>query len=118
MTTDTGNHSTHGAVQQAAPGEGRIRQARSPWLLPGIAVGIAATVLVITSVISVTTLVYVGVIGGMLLMHLGHGAHGGQGAQGGQGGHGGQGLDGSGDSGKPEVDRASSADRPESHSCH
>ena len=75
MTTDTSDHSRHGAVQQAAPGEGGTRQARSPWLLPGIAVGIAATVLVIAGVISVTTLVYVGVIGGMLFMHLGHGAH-------------------------------------------
>lgn len=109
MTTDTGNHSTHGAIQQAAPGEGGTRQARSPWLLPGIAVGIAPTVLVIAGVISVTTLIYVGAIGGMLFMHLGHGAHGAQG---------GQGLDGSVDSGTPESDRASSANRPESRSCH
>ena len=101
MTTDTGNHSTHGAVQQAAPGEGGTRQARSPWLLPGIAVGIAATVLVIAGVISVTTLIYVAVIGGMLFMHLGHGAH-----------------DRTIGSDTSESDHDGSANRPESRSCH
>ncbi len=107
MTTDTGDHPMPGSIHPAAT--------KSRWLIPGIAVGIAATALVIAGVISVTTLVYTGVIGGMLLMHLGHGAHRAHGAHNGQGG---KGLDGSDDSGTPESDRASSADRPESHSCH
>ncbi len=43
----------------------------------------------------------------MHLGHLGHGAHGGQGGQ-----------DRPVDNGTSESDRASSADRPASHSCH
>jgi hypothetical protein len=99
MTTDTGNHSTHGAVHPAAT--------RSRWLIPGIAVGIAATALLIAGVISVTTLLSVGAIGGMLFMHLGHGAHGGH--------------DRTVGSETTESDHDASADRPESHSsrsCH
>ena len=57
MTTDTSDHSMHGAAQQATPGEVGPGQARSRWLLPGLAAGIVATALVITGVISLTTLV-------------------------------------------------------------
>ena len=64
MTTDTSDHSMHGAAQQATPREVGPGQARSRWLLPGLAAGIVATALVITGVISLTTLVYVGVFGG------------------------------------------------------
>jgi hypothetical protein len=49
---------------------------RPSWLLPVLTVGTIGIGLVLAGVISATTLVYVGVIGGMLFMHLGHAGHG------------------------------------------
>ncbi|MGK2849376.1 MAG: hypothetical protein ACSLFN_00455 [Candidatus Limnocylindrales bacterium] len=56
-------------------------RSRPRWLIPGLLVVIAAAGLVLAGVISVSTAISAGLIGGMLLMHLGghggHGAHGG-----------------------------------------
>ncbi len=63
---------------------------RPRWLLPGLAVAIVVAGLVVAGVVSLSTALYAGLFGGMLLMHLGgHGMHGGHGGGGGHGGHGG-----------------------------
>lgn len=56
------------------------------WLLPGLLLCIAAAGLVVTGVLSLSTVLYAGLFGGMILMHLGgHGGHGsGHGVHGGQ----------------------------------
>ena len=58
---------------------GPVRPARPRWLLPGLAAGIVAGGLVLAGVVSLSTVLYFGLFGGMLLMHAGHGGHGGQG---------------------------------------
>lgn len=53
--------------------------ARPRWLLPGLAVAIIVGALVVAGVLSLSTVLYAGLLGGMLLMHLGgHGGHGGR----------------------------------------
>lgn len=65
---------TPGAVASA---DGRPR-----WLIPGLTVGVVAVALVIAGVLSASTVLYAGLMGGMLLMHLGgHGGHGGHGGR-------------------------------------
>ena len=73
------------------------RPARPRWLLPGLAAAAVGIGLVLAGVVSASTLLYVALFGGMLLMHLGGHGHGGQGAQGGHGTHG-------GDAGTPGQD--------------
>jgi hypothetical protein len=76
-----------------APKDGTNPAAARPrWLLPGLLVGIAAAGLVIAGVLSLSTVLYAGLFGGMMLMHVGgHGGHGGYG--GGHWSHGGHGDD-------------------------
>ena len=57
---------------------------RPAWLLPALAIGVVGIGLVVAGVASLTTVLYVGAFGGMLLMHLGGHGHGGHG----NGGHG------------------------------
>jgi hypothetical protein len=46
--------------------------------MPGLVVGVVAVALVVAGVLSASSVLYAGLIGGMLLMHLGgHGGHGG-----------------------------------------
>ncbi|MBI2763689.1 MAG: hypothetical protein HYX54_08090 [Chloroflexi bacterium] len=74
-------HERLDATNSAAPAAARPR-----WLIPGLAVGVVAIALVVTGVLSVSSVLYAGLIGGMLLMHLGgHGGHGGHGSPDGQG---------------------------------
>lgn len=62
--------------------------ARPRWLMPGLLVVIAAAGLVVAGVLSLSTVLYAGLFGGMILMHVGgHGGHGSHG--GGHAGHGG-----------------------------
>ncbi len=61
--------------------------ARPRWLLPGLAAALVAAGLLAAGVVSLSTIIYVGVFGGMLLMHLGGHGHGGHGG-GGHAGHG------------------------------
>lgn len=78
MTIEAHDHarSATSVTPPAAPPRSRPR-----WLIPGLVVVIAGAGLVLTGVISTSTAVSAGLIGGMLLMHLGghggHGAHGG-----------------------------------------
>ena len=62
------------AARSAAP------RALPRWLLPAVVVVAVAATLVALGVISLSTTLYAGLLGGMLLMHVGgHGGHGGHG---------------------------------------
>jgi hypothetical protein len=53
---------------------------RPGWLLPALAIGLLAIGLVVAGVVSLSTVLYAGAFGGMMLMHLGgHGHAGGHG---------------------------------------
>lgn len=59
-----------------------LTAARPRWLMPGLVVGVVAVALVAAGVLSVSSVLYAGLIGGMLLMHLGgHGGHGSHGTR-------------------------------------
>lgn len=86
---------------------------RPSWLLPVLAIGTIGIGLALAGVVSATTLIYVGIIGGMLFMHLGHGGHGAH------MGHGGPSAvattaAGPGSNGS----RPATGEKPSSHSCH
>ena len=143
MTTHAHDPSIEGA--DLAPGgttatghpDAAIR--RRGWLMVALAIGLLAIGLVVAGVVSLSTVLYVGAFGGMLLMHLGghgHGAHGGGAHGGGAHGDGAHGNDlsrGSGGSqqqptgsGDELDDRAanqqngteSDDDQHSSHGCH
>jgi hypothetical protein len=60
--------------------------ARPRWLLPALLTLTITVALVAAGFVSLSTVLYVGLFGGMILMHLGgHGAHGGHGGRGGHG---------------------------------
>jgi hypothetical protein len=64
----------------AGPGVTSATAARPRWLLPGLLVVFIAAGLVIAGVLSLSTVIYGGLFGGMILMHVGgHGGHGGHG---------------------------------------
>jgi hypothetical protein len=58
------------------------RTARRPrWLLPALALALIAAALLATGILTPSSLLSIGLFGGMIGMHLfGHGAHGGHGA--------------------------------------
>ena len=96
----------------AQPGDGSARgtSTRPRWLMPGIAVGVVVAGLVLAGVVSLSTALYAGLFGGMLLMHLGgHGMHGGHGG-GGHAGHAGGGSSDGRASSAPQ--RTSRPDEP------
>lgn len=76
MTTEAHDHA-RSATTVTSPTAPR---SRPRWLIPGLVVVIVGAGLVLTGVISASSAVSAGIIGGMLLMHLGghggHGAHG------------------------------------------
>jgi hypothetical protein len=104
------------------PGQARNERrtpagARPRWLLPGMVSGLVAAALVVAGVVPLSTVLYVGMFGGMLLMHLGgHGGHGR--APGGHDGHGG--ADEPGDRAAPAEDQGEidQQDQPGSRGCH
>lgn len=77
MTTKAHDHARSATTVIPAT----VPRSRPRWLIPSIVVVIAGVGLVLAGVISASTAVSAGLIGGMLLMHLGghggHGAHGG-----------------------------------------
>ena len=84
MTAHTHDPATHadspGPGPAATDGTAPKTSTRPRWLLPGLAVGIVASALVVAGVLSLSTVLYAGMFGGMLVMHLGgHGGHGGHG---------------------------------------
>jgi hypothetical protein len=79
MTAHAHDPSTHRDSRPAPATAGaRTTSALSRWLLPALALGIVAAGLVVAGVVPLSTVLYAGLFGGMLLMHLGgHGGHGG-----------------------------------------
>ena len=84
MTTHAHDPSIEGADPApggtTATGHPEAAFRRPGWLLPALAVGLLAIGLVVAGVVSLSTVLYAGAFGGMLLMHRGghgHGAHGG-----------------------------------------
>ena len=59
---------------------GAARKSRSRWLVPGLLIAALVGVLLVADVVALSTVVYAGLMAGMLLMHTGHG-HGGHGDQ-------------------------------------
>lgn len=141
MTTHSHDHSAGPAEaprRSTASDPPRLWPGQPRWLVPGLAALLVAIGLVVAGVLSASTLLYVGLFGGMLFMHLG--GHGGHGSHGTHGTHGDEGTDAkdltqrSGSS-QPAVpgshhgldDRASSKenqsettndDQNHSHGCH
>ena len=128
-------------VEERDPGRGGVTASGSPdaafrrpgWLLPALAIGLLAIGLVVAGVVSLSTVLYAGAFGGMLLMHLGghgHGAHGGGAHSGGSGndlsrgsGASQQQRTGSGDALDDQAANVpnrneSPDDRHSSHGCH
>lgn len=94
MTSHVHEHTAHGGTRHdPGPGDEPKTASRPRWLLPGIVVAVVAGGLVVGGVISLSTVLYAGLFGGMILMHLGGHGHGGHGADGAGRGHG---LDGDG----------------------
>jgi hypothetical protein len=89
MTAQVHDDPMHEAGQRPAipaAGAGAVRQTSQPrWLLPGLAIGLVAAGLLLAGVVSLSTVVYAGLFGSMLLMHTG--GHGGHGMHGGSAGH-------------------------------
>ncbi len=72
----------------AAPNRGGATStgpARPRWLVPGLLIALIAGGLVVAGVVSMSTVLYAGLFGGMILMHMGGHGHGGHS----HGGHGG-----------------------------
>lgn len=91
MTAHGHDPATHGGgtrPEPAATGGAPMISSRPRWLLPGLLVAIIAGGLVVAGVLSLSTVLYAGLFGGMILMHAGGHGHGGHGG-GGHGGHGG-----------------------------
>lgn len=65
---------------------GRSETSTPRWLLPAVVGAIVAGALLVAGVVSLSTLLYAGLFGGMILMHVGGHGHG-------HGGHGGGGSD-------------------------
>lgn len=91
MTAHSHDPAAHANGPRPGPVAGRRTAptaTRPWWLLPGLAAGIIVGALVVLGALPFSTVVYAGLIGGMLLMHLGgHSGHGGHGGRGGHGGH-------------------------------
>lgn len=78
MTTDARDPQRPRTVDGSAPAVLLAAISRSRWLVPGVAIATLMGALVVTGVLSVSTVLYIGLFGGMMLMHLGgHGMHGG-----------------------------------------
>lgn len=84
MTTHSHDHAvgTADAPRRSVAPQPHSMPSRRRWLLPGLAALTVAAGLVVAGVVSASTLLYVGLFGGMLFMHLGgHGGHEGHSAQ-------------------------------------
>jgi len=91
MTTHVHHPSSNGDARRSDSTATKPAQSgptRPRWLLPGLAAAFVAAGLVVAGVVSLTTMFYVVVFGGMLVMHLGGHGHG---HGGGHVGHGGRG---------------------------
>ncbi len=85
------------------------------WLLPALAVGIVVAALVVGGVVSLSTVLYAGLFGAMILMHAGgHGGHGGHVGHAGPDSHGGQGAEVSRDDDLSQPSPGSQSERSRS----
>ena len=122
MTAHAHDPAAHGGGRhpESVGAEGGPMTASRPrWLLPALVVAIIAGGLVVAGVVPLSTVLYAGLFGGMILMHAGghsHGGHGGGHDGGGHGGgeHGGRGraLPGAGVNDANDLSRRSSGDQP------
>ena len=93
----------------AAPIRRSMTSARPWWVLPVALTAIVVGGLVVTGVLSLSTVIYVGLFGGMILMHtVGHGGHGGHGDDAGRG----HSLHGDGADGPDDLSNRSSGAQP------
>ena len=78
-----GSTSPGGAATDAAPpGRAPATLTQPWWLLPGVVGALLVGGLVVAGIVSLSTVLYLGLFGGMMLMCMGghgHGGHGGQG---------------------------------------
>lgn len=77
---DPATHPGRPHAEPAATGSWPIPASRPRWLLPGLVVAVIVGGLVMAGVVSLSTVLYAGLFGGMMLMHMGghgHGGHGG-----------------------------------------
>lgn len=115
MTTNVHDAAAHGGGPHAEPAATRgwsLAALRPRWLVPGLVVAVIVGGLVVAGVISLSTVLYVGLFGGMMLMHLGGHGHGGHGG----GGHVGRGQDIHADEAEDLSRRSSDAQVAESGS--
>lgn len=86
---DSTQHDSHAGAGLARGERPAMETASRPrWLMPGVAVVLVAGGLVAAGVLSLSTVLTLGLFGGMMFMHLGgHGMHGGHGGGGGHGSH-------------------------------
>lgn len=111
MTTHVDDPSIDGDPRRARAATDRPQTApaRPRWLLPGLAAALVAAGLVVAGVVSLSTMLYIAVFGGMLLMHLGGHGHGGHGG----GGHSEHGAQGGGEmSDDHDLSRRSDGSQP------
>src|SRR5512136_2255651 len=67
----------------------RAGRVRPVWMLPALVLGLIVAGLVVMGVVSLSAVVSIGLLGGMLVMHLGgHGMHGGHSTNSGHASHG------------------------------
>ena len=85
MTTYVHDPAPHGGAAGDAerPSRRSIASARPRWLLPAVGAALVAGALVVAGVVSLSTVLYAGLFGGMILMHMGGHGHGGHGGGGG-----------------------------------
>ncbi len=78
MNAHVHNQADADPARRVASEAGLADGALPRWLLPGLAIAIVGAGLVLAGVVSISTVLFLGFFGGMILMHTGgHGAHGG-----------------------------------------
>lgn len=85
MTAHVHDPATHGGGMrpEATPADGASTTSSRPrWLVPGLLVAIVVGGLVVAGLLSLSTVLYAGLFGGMILMHAGGHGHGGHGQAG------------------------------------
>lgn len=89
MSAQVHDHTRHGAATHQGPQRSHMSTVapKPKWLVPGLVVALLAIALVVAGVVSVSTVLYAGLFGGMMLMHQGGHGHGGHGAGGAGRGH-------------------------------
>jgi len=113
MTAPVHDPAKHGDAlhPEATPAGGvSMTPSRPRWLLPGLLVAIVVGGLVVAGVVSLSTVLYVSLFGGMILMHAGGHGHGGHGG-GGPAGRG-HSLHGDGADDPDDLSRRSSGAQP------